>query len=341
MLTHGRPTEDFSALLLQLKSKSEEDRKNATKALGKMAISGERHVVRPLIRLLSSPDHMVRFNACEAIGNIGEPRAFKSLINLLKDEDQWVRESACRGLERIADVRAIEPLLERLSDTFDKVRDTALTTLKSLGCGRLGKAILNQNLHLLLKIAKEGDPRAVDKILEIFRKNMDDKQFCADLKPQLLSLHKEYSKSYHQFLCIEHLHRFEEFTDPDIKIGFRKKLPYYACRKCKKTIYCTSGIRQVVAILDSKCKFEVAFDSDKYLVNYLSLNRLFDFNRIEITRTTDKAIEQFCYRITQDTDPYRKQRYSKIPCLVSPNSGISDWSKKILKDMFKNINLTG
>lgn len=341
MLTHGQPTKDFRALLIQLRSSSEEDRKNATKALGKMAISGERHVVGPLIRLLSSPDHMVRYNACEAIGNIGERRAVKSLINLLRDEDQWVRESACRALAAIGDVRAIEPLLERLSDKFDKARKSALRSLVSLGCGRLANAMKTSNLNLLLRIAEEGDPRPVDKILEIIKKSIDDKQFHSALKQQFLELHRDFSKSYHYFLCTEHLYRFEEFTDPEIKIGRNKKLPYFACRKCQKTIYGTVGINQVVAILDTNCQFEVSFDANRYLVNYSLYNKMFDFNRVEITRTTDKAVEQFCYRITQDTDPYRKARYPKVQCLVSPNSGISDWSKKILKDVFKNIRLPG
>ena len=334
-------TKDFRELLLQVKSSRDEDRKIATKALGKMAISGERHVVGPLIRLLSNPDSVVRYNACEAIGKIDEPRAVKSLINLLHDEDQWVRESACRALATIGDARAIEPLLERQSDTFDKVRDSALKSLVSLGCGGLAKAIKDQNIKVLLKMAKKGDPRPIEKIHEFLKKNTHDKQLCTDLKQQLLEIHRNHSKEYHSFLCVDHFYRYTKFIDNEIRIGLLKNLPFYACRKCHRTIPGKSGISQVVAILDSNCEYEVSFDAEKYMVNYLAYNMLFDFDKVEIIRTTDKTIEQFCIKITKDTDQYRNERYSKVRCLVSPNSGISDWSKKILKDVFKDIRLPG
>jgi hypothetical protein len=325
---------DFRALLGQLRSSDGNERKNACKALGKMAISGETYVIGPLIRLTSNPDYLVRYNACEALGNIGEPRALKPIINLLKDEEEWVRESACRALGIIGDSRAIEPLLERLSDSFEKVRNAALKSLISLGEGRLAKAIKDSNFAMLLRLARSGDPRPIDKILEILKKNFDDKQFQTDIKPVYMDIHKRFTKKQHGLLCVEHFHRFTEFRDPDLKIGMKTKLPYFACRKCRKTTSGKIGITRVIAILDDNCDFEISFDNNQYMINYFSFNHLFDFNQVEIINTTDKVIEQFCYKVSRDTDAVRKKAYRKVKCLVSPNSGISNWSKKILKDVF-------
>ncbi|NIM13846.1 MAG: hypothetical protein GTO45_17520 [Candidatus Aminicenantes bacterium] len=67
--------------------------------------------VAPLINALKDGDYLVRRNAAEALGKIGDAEAVELLINALKDEDYFVRSNAAGALGKIGDARAVEHLV--------------------------------------------------------------------------------------------------------------------------------------------------------------------------------------------------------------------------------------
>jgi HEAT repeat protein len=72
--------------------------------------------VEHLIQQLASDNYWTRYEACKALGALGDVRAFEPLLQRLGDEDSDVRAAACEALGALGDVRAFEPLLQRLGD---------------------------------------------------------------------------------------------------------------------------------------------------------------------------------------------------------------------------------
>ena len=330
--------ERFEKLLEGLRSTSADTRKNACKALAQMAVAGESFVVGPLIRLLGSSDYLVRYNAAAALGKIGDKRAVKPLITKLKDEKRWVRLAASEALGLLGDPRANEHLLERLHDSFDKAREAAFRSLCQLGDGRIASAIKEENVNSYIRIAKTGDPRPIELMLDYYQKSHDlDKQGMQILKKSLMDVYNYYNKRTSKILCKEHYHRFASLNHPHIKLSLTKKLPYFACRKCGRTLYAVNGINKVAVVLDEDYSVEVEMDSTSCRVNYFVYKDMFDFNEVEIIKASEKAIEQFCYLIHQDDDPFRKGGYKKMTCMVHKSANVSGNSMAILKNLFKKV----
>jgi hypothetical protein len=107
-------------------------RLNATEALGKI---GNERAVEPLIKTLEDDwDSVVRLFATEALGKIGDARAVEPLIKTLENADNNVRRyAAAEALGMINDERAVEPLKEALQDDYKGVRHAAKEALEKLG----------------------------------------------------------------------------------------------------------------------------------------------------------------------------------------------------------------
>jgi HEAT repeat protein len=83
-------------------------RLNATEALGKI---GNERAVEPLIKTLENDwDFVVRLFATEALGKIGDARAVEPLIMVLYNADTTIRIAAAEALGMISGGRAVEPL---------------------------------------------------------------------------------------------------------------------------------------------------------------------------------------------------------------------------------------
>jgi len=107
-------------------------RRQAVDALGRI---GDPRAVDPLLATLNDHDSLVRGHAIEALGRIKDPKAVPPLIALLsgKDEQPHVRMSAAEALGTIKDNRALEPLVLALLDEHWGVRSRAAQALGQLG----------------------------------------------------------------------------------------------------------------------------------------------------------------------------------------------------------------
>jgi HEAT repeat protein len=73
--------------------------------------------VEGLIKALEyQKDSIVRWNATQALGELGDVRAVQPLIAALKDQDQIWRSYLIRALCQIGDTRAIKPLFSMIKD---------------------------------------------------------------------------------------------------------------------------------------------------------------------------------------------------------------------------------
>ena len=91
--------------------------------------------VKPLIGALSSDDPLVRRQAVDALGRIGDRRAVEPLIGTLKDRDSLIRSQAVQALGRIKDPQAVTPLAAVLSSKEQQshVRMSAAEALGAIG----------------------------------------------------------------------------------------------------------------------------------------------------------------------------------------------------------------
>ena len=92
-----------------------------------------------------------------------------------------------------------------------------------------------------------------------------------------------------------------------------------------------------MAVLDNAWPEHIE-PKDRFLyVNWFKQPTLFDFNQVIIIQATDEQVERFAVRVGNDTDPYRKQRYTSMPCTVSPACQLSQNTLKILQRTFAQV----
>ena len=98
-------------------------RSNAAEALGEI---GDNIAVDSLINSLNDEDYIVRGSAAWALGEINDDRAVEPLIKVLGDRDSDVRKFTAIALGNIGDSRAVESLLKRLNDKCSTVRENVI-----------------------------------------------------------------------------------------------------------------------------------------------------------------------------------------------------------------------
>jgi len=106
----GKPA--VEPLIQALKDKESSVRSGAAAALGG---TGDARAVEPLIQALKDKDLTVHDAAYPALVRIGKP-AVEPLIQALKDKGGGVRWEAAEALGEIGDARAVEPLIQALKD---------------------------------------------------------------------------------------------------------------------------------------------------------------------------------------------------------------------------------
>lgn len=131
------------------------DRAYAALELGRLGEEA-RPAVRLLVDCLGDRDWLVRRQAAEALGPIGDPVAVEPLIEVVEDRDgEWgVRTAAARSLGLLGDPRAVKPLIDVLNDMNAHVRHMAVIAL-----GRIGTPEAVEALNVAARSDSDGATR--------------------------------------------------------------------------------------------------------------------------------------------------------------------------------------
>jgi hypothetical protein len=131
---------------------------------------------KPLIGALSADEPLVRRQAVDALGRIGDRRAVEPLIGTLKDQDSLIRGQAVQALGRIKDPQAVTPLVAILNskEQPSHVRMSAAEALGAIGDPKavepLIPALLEEHWGVRSRAAQAlgrlKDPRAVSPLID-------------------------------------------------------------------------------------------------------------------------------------------------------------------------------
>ncbi|MGW8490283.1 HEAT repeat domain-containing protein [Streptomyces sp. NPDC055886] len=143
-----------------------------TKALNRITLFGDASLEPGLLRALADTGHRgVRWSAL-ACAELGFHRAVPLITALLEHPDPMVREDACEALGLLGEPAAVPALTARLNDETDRVRSRAAQALGHIG-GDQALAVLRQAMierrnpkasHLASAIAAFGPPVVDDLI---------------------------------------------------------------------------------------------------------------------------------------------------------------------------------
>lgn len=319
-------------LYLKLESSDSAERHQAHQEL---AVLKDARAVGPLISMLGTHSPTIRAKVCTTLGNIGDDSALRFLVNSLRDPDKDVRVAACKALDKLGDPISIAPLMARLQDGYPEIRNAALTALQNIGDGRLAKAILNNDIDELILIALKGDPRAVEPLLE--RIKSENNIHLTTIKKALVDVYKEFKPQSGELLCLNHFTRFARYTRPDVKIGLLKKLPYYGCRICGRSINALTDIREVVAVLDLNMHLPALLEDGVFEVNYIKHNDLFDFDKVEIVNISDSIFDSFYKKLSLNSNQLLLKKCREIDCVIHENCGLSLNKLEIPANIFRKV----
>jgi len=115
---------------------------------------------------------------------------------------------------------------------------------------------------------------------------------------------------------------------------------FYGCRICHQSREFRVFPQGVVALLDSS-ESEEQIEQDGLLkINWLRHRGWFDFDWVEIAQASDEDVERFAVQIGNDTDPFRRARYSQMHCWIGPDCQLSENTLRILDRMFGGVEHT-
>lgn len=278
----------------------------------------------------------VRLAATQALGIIRDIRALRDLVGRLVDTNLYVRAAACESLGLLKNTSATRHLIRMLGDGEPQVREKSLEALRRLGEYDL-VAAYNQtffaeeiNATALRSMARQGDVRVVSALisrLENPRANDDQKE---RLEETLEALYQPAAAAADQILCTTHLTRFIPHKHYIKGVG---TINFVGCRICNLT-YNSLPAPSVIAVLDEQMNTIKHYQQGILRVNWLKKQQIFDFNRVEIGISDDKAVTQFCLLLSNDTDPGRPDRCYDMVCDVMPQSKINKNTFQILKRTF-------
>jgi HEAT repeat protein len=125
---------DIEGLIKALEYKGDEGSVRFEAAEALMEI-GSKRAIEPLIQALNDEDPVVREDVVLALARMGGggKRAVGPLIQALNDEVSEVREHVPWALGAIGDKRAVEPLIQALNDEDSEVRKGAAWALGNIG----------------------------------------------------------------------------------------------------------------------------------------------------------------------------------------------------------------
>jgi HEAT repeat protein len=155
----------------------------ATASLGRQPVEITTKIgkpaVNPLIADLRDKDPLVRSQAVQALGVIGDPRAVEPLIVVLNDKNPLIQRQAIKALGRIKDQRAVGPLIVVLIDSDRKphVRMSAAEVLGMIGDDSAVDSLIaalhdghwEVRAHAAEALGRIKDPRAVEPLIETLK----------------------------------------------------------------------------------------------------------------------------------------------------------------------------
>jgi hypothetical protein len=118
-----------------------------------------------------------------------------------------------------------------------------------------------------------------------------------------------------------------------------KLFTYYGCRICSQSREFLPLKSLLVAVLDKQMAQKYEWHEEAIYGNWLLFRQLFDFDEVHIRQASDEDIERFAVQVGNDTDPIRQPRYATMRCIVSPASGLSENSLKILEHTFGQVEI--
>ncbi|KAB0239985.1 TIR domain-containing protein [Microcystis aeruginosa EAWAG127a] len=154
-----------------------------------LGLTKSNEVVNELNQALEDSDWFVRWNAAEALGNIGSETAIPGLLKALKDSDWSVRSSAALALGNIGSETAIPGLLKALEDSDRFVRGKAAEALGKISSETaipgLLKALEHSDVYVRWKAAealgKIGSETAIPGLLKALEdSNKDVRMYAAE-----------------------------------------------------------------------------------------------------------------------------------------------------------------
>jgi hypothetical protein len=287
--------------------------------------------VEPLIQVLEHPyfyvDGEVRVAVYEVLGQLGDRQAVEPLIRALGCSSSYSfylndREVvwACEALGRLGDRQAVEPLIKVLE------RPSYYGGHKA-ACKALGWL---------------GDRRAVKPLIQALERS-ELYEECLAVCQALISFTKSLKPHLNQLLCRSCLTRFDQKT-----VFGNKQETIHAtgefclvvtCRLCGGAADAMFGVREVIAVLDAESSEEIKHINDKVRVNWLKHQVSFDFDCVEVIRTSEYEVERFCVQVGNDTDSFRRPRYRKMLCTVDPQCGLSPSILNMLKNTFGEVTI--
>jgi HEAT repeat protein len=155
-----------NALIPFLKDRNKDIRLNVVRALVTMR---DKRTVQALSNTLEADSYyLVRIEAAEALGLIGDRLAVESLIRALRDDDRLVQEKAAWALGVIGDARAVSPLIDALKPAPKRFKTI------NTGSGSTRVEVVD-HIHLAVRrsavkaLGKIKDMRSVGPLIVVLR----------------------------------------------------------------------------------------------------------------------------------------------------------------------------
>ncbi|MCA2688823.1 MULTISPECIES: HEAT repeat domain-containing protein [unclassified Microcystis] len=163
--------EVVNELLKALEDSDKDVRWEAAEALGNI---GSETAIAGLLKALEHSDYHVSWNAAEALAKIGSETAIPGLLKALEDSYKYVRGNAAEALAKIGTETAIPGLLKALEDSYKYVRGNAAEALGNIGSetaiAGLLKALEDSYEYVRLNAAealgKIGSETAIPRLLK-------------------------------------------------------------------------------------------------------------------------------------------------------------------------------
>jgi hypothetical protein len=120
-----------------------------------------------------------------------------------------------------------------------------------------------------------------------------------------------------------------------------QSLTFYGCRACRHSQELINVRGRLVAVLNQQMKPKQARRDEDLLVNWLARRSLFDFDRIEIVKADDEAVERFAIQAGNHADELQQSHYKQVSCLISAGCSLSANTLRILRGMFGQVEVAG
>jgi HEAT repeat protein len=178
-LERMRASGDIDGLVKVIQNGEYKLRDVAAEILGEC---GDERCIDPLINMLREGRFgYIRGAAARALGHLQANKAVPALMETLNDSIYHTRCGAARALGQIGDERAVESLIGTLGDEREYIRWTAADALNRIGSCSVDSLIRfiyeNNGRGLdvaITSLAKTGDPRAIEVLLNLAQKHSDE-----------------------------------------------------------------------------------------------------------------------------------------------------------------------